>query len=167
MTAQRVIRGRRGFTRRPRVPMTWGRTVDDYTAVAAATKVLLFTFVLSNMGIGETMLRTRGRFSVLPGAASEQFLGAWGAVVVTDLAVAAGVASLPGPFTDASDDGWFVWEPFSVAETAATISEQYEFDSKAQRRVEEGSTIAVVCEAATGSAAFSISIGFSLLSRIS
>ena len=134
----------------------WGRTIIPQVAVAAGTKVLLATFVLSNVGIGEVVRRTRGQVLVLSDQASvvEQQNGAFGMVVVTDLAAAAGAASIPGPVTDANDDGWFVWVPtlqatgglIGGAPSVGVPQWPHLFDSKAMRRVEEGFVIAVMFE---------------------
>ena len=81
-----------------------------FTTVPAASKVLISTFVLADALVDLTILRTVGRFSVGSdqSAGLEPQIGAWGLILVTDRAVAAGVASIPGPFTDAPDDGWFL-----------------------------------------------------------
>ncbi len=123
----------------------------------ANSKVLLTSVVLSNPGIGETVRRTRGLISIMSDQQTvvEEQVGAFGMVVVTDLALAAGAASIPGPGTDASDDGWFVWVPFVQASEGNVgvadppglpVSQRYEFDSKAMRRVEEGFVIAIMVE---------------------
>ena len=150
-------RGRaRGYPPQRRNATDWGRIVIPNATVASGTKVLLATFVLSNPGISETVRRTRGRFAVLSdqGAVIEQQNGAIGLIVVSDLAIAAGVASIPGPVTDASDDGWFVWEGFTQVSRQVlggsvdqTGYPYYEFDSKAMRKVADGFGIAVVAEA--------------------
>ena len=142
------------------------------TLVPVGTKVLLASFVLSNPGINETVRRTRGRFFVNSDQATtnEMVLVAIGFVVVNDLALAAGAASLPGPISDASDDGWFVWEgvPILSASTdggsGSIVSgvQPIEFDSKAMRRVEEGFGIAVIAEASGVGA--EVSMAVSLLS---
>ena len=153
----------------------WARNINStLTPVPAATKVLFGTFVLSNPGITETIIRTRGRFAVASdaAAATEQQFGAWGMIVVNDLAVAAGVASLPGPGTDRSDDGWFVWESIQQwnevagATSVSVVSQSYDFDSKAARRVEEGFTIAIVVENVHATHAFEFAAGMSLLSKV-
>ncbi len=137
----------------------------------AASKVLLATVVLSNPGINETVRRTRGQVIVTSdqGSVIEEQLGALGAIVVSDTAVGVGVASLPDPVTDASDDGWFVWMPFmqatgfnptSASIDSAAAKQTYDFDSKAMRRVEEGFTIAFV--AANSHATFGLKIGISI-----
>jgi len=134
----------------------WGRTIVPAVTIAAGTKVLLATIVLSNVGIGEVVRRTRGQVLVISDQASvaEQQNGAFGMVVVTDLAAAAGAASIPGPVTDANDDGWFVWVP-TLQITGGTIGGApsvgvpqwpHLYDSKAMRRVEEGFVIAVMFE---------------------
>lgn len=132
--------------------------------IAVSTKVLLFTIELSNPGITETVRRTRGRFA-LQGVGEDKRLGALGFVIVNDLAAAAGVASMPGPVTDASDEGWFVWEPFvsSKSSAAALESVNYEFDSKGMRKLEQGFQIAVIVENASAEDQFFFEIGFSLL----
>ena len=153
-----------------RAPTNWARSVAaTYVTVAPATKVLLATVVLSNPGINETVRRTRGRFSVHSDQAvgGEPQLGALGWIVVNDLAVAAGAASIPGPVTDASDDGWFVWEPFASFGFNGTVGDlfdrSYAVDSKAMRRVQEGFTIALMVENANVATGLNISCGFSVL----
>ena len=176
MAAQR--RSSRIITRQSqRRGTNWGRLVATLeTSVAASAKVLLASFTLSNVGIGETIRRTRVTFLVLSdqSAAVELQIGAFGMIVVNDLALAAGAASIPGPETDANDDGWFVWEPFlQVGEAAvggaassAEAVKGYTFDSKAMRRVEEGFSIAVMIENASASHGFEALTSISLLSSM-
>ncbi len=137
----------------------------------AASKVLAATLTLDNPGITETVIRTLGRYLVQSDqAAGVEFqLGAWGMIVINDLAVAAGAASIPGPVTDASDDGWFVWEPFSTFGTRASAVGQWQdvhFESKAARRVEEGFTIAIMVENAHASDGLLFTLGASVLSKV-
>jgi len=145
-----------------------------FVTVAAATKVLIASFVNSNPGIGEVVRRSRGRFGVISDQASvtEQCIGAIGFVVVSDLALAAGAASIPGPFTDASDDGWFVWEGFATVSqftlavsnaSAAQGAGLFEFDSKAMRKVPDGFSIAVMAENTTGGGGWEIGMTASVL----
>ena len=139
--------------------------------VPAATKVLLVVVALSNPGINETIRRTRGLVSIASDqtAAPEDQNGAFGAMVINDLAVAAGAASIPGPVTDANDDGWFLWVPFvrSFPAVNGIESREYQFDSKAMRRVEEGFAIAFMVENASATDGFNIACGISLLSSLS
>ena len=127
--------------------------------------------VLDNVGISETVRRTRGQIFVASdqGAAIEDQLGALGLMKVNDVALAAGAASIPGPVTDASDDGWFVWRPFTqIGERAAggtsALGILYEFDSKAMRTIEEGFGVAVMLENASPTHGITVSFAVSLLS---
>ena len=154
--------------RAQRQPTNWGRIVaTTAVTIPVSSKVELFTVTLSNSGISETVRRTRGRFMIdMP--VSGEFLGALGFIVVNDLAVAAGVASIPGPVTEASDDGWFVWVPVVGRQVAnSTQASDFEFDSKGMRRIEDGFTVSVVCENASSTVAFEIGLAFSILTSLS
>ncbi len=140
---------------RRRTATDWGRFVDQQTVIAAGTKTLLFSFILSNPGIGEVVRRTHVMLSIISDQATvlEQQNGAFGMIVVTDLALAAGAASIPGPSTDASDDGWFVW--FGINQVMGTtlgatpthsFAAPYVFESKAMRKIPDGFAVAVMYE---------------------
>ena len=146
--------------RAKRAGTNWGRLdLTQSHAVAAATKILLGSFVLDNPGIAETVRRTRGVILAHSDQASsfERSAVAFGMIVVTDSALAIGVTAIPGPFTDGSDDGWFVHEV--IAFTDGTLvggslstfpgpSPGYTrtYDSKAMRKVESGFSIAIMAE---------------------
>ncbi len=165
---------RRTFSRAPRRATNWGRFVDvAQVTIAVSTKVLVATFTLNTAGIGETIIRTLGGIAVSTDNTSgnEDQLGAMGMIVVNDLAIAAGVASIPGPVTDSSDDGWFVWTPFCQrhligATVTSMVSQWYAFESKAARRVEEGFGIAIVVENASAANAFTVAMAKSILSKV-
>jgi len=156
-----------------RAPTDWSRAVIGETTVAANTKVLLGSFTLVNNGIGETIRRTIVVLQVVSDQAvsTEPQLGAFGMVVATDLAIAAGAASLPGPVTQGDDDSWFVWRPIvqrGFLSTGAAIQGQvYAFESRAMRRVEDGYGMAIMVENNTTPAVTTtgliISAGISLL----
>ena len=175
-----AFRRRAGVSRpvaRRRAPSTWARlSPASGTVIPAGVKTLLQTIILSNPGIGETVRRTRGLITILSDQESvvEHVTGAIGFVVVSDLALAAGAASIPGPVTDANDDGWFVWEPVSGttdSDLTSTGTNQpalrFAFDSKAMRRVEEGSGIAIMVENASGVHGLLAMVQFSLLTSLS
>ena len=82
--------------------------------------------------------------------ASETAVGAYGLIVVTDSAVAAGVASVPAPGSD-TDGDWFVWQglmdDFQFSSGIGTQSDgghQYIVDSKAMRKVGPDDDVAMV-----------------------
>ncbi len=155
-----AVRSPRGGTRfagrtQGRTPnRTWNSfTMVASVAVAATTKVLIATGVPANAGIDLTVLRTRGIMMAIPSAPSaDRFLtGAFGIMLVTDEAAAAGVASVPGPATDADNDGWFVheWLMSRVEFSDATGLLDYaiqRYDSKAKRIFEQGQTLVAVVE---------------------
>jgi len=110
--------------------------------------------------------------SVQANTVTTDLSGAWGMCVVTDQAFAAGVASLPGPGTDAASDVWFVWQPFTARLILATAvgfdslaGMSQVFDSKAKRIVEEGYQIAIIAEN-MGSAALRFAVSMRMLSQV-
>ena len=146
----------RQFRSRSGPNRTWaGFHTAANVAVAANTKVLLGTFSQGVAGIDETILRTVGILQVVTDqvAANENQVGALGMIVVNDLAVAAGAASIPGPITDIADDGWFLYVPFAQLFKFSTAVHwetnaggQYQFDSKAKRKIQRGFQVAVMVE---------------------
>ncbi len=150
----------RGRSSRPNG--TWARALVTAT-IGSGVKSLVTTFSLGNPGIDETIRRTRGRISVHSTFAPASGEAVVGMMVATDVAIGQGVASLPGPLTERSDDLWFVWEPMLFASGAASDNIQViTFDSKAMRKVEEGSGIAVVFESASGGNTLIVSVAISL-----
>ena len=137
--------------------------------------MLVATFTLSNPGIDETVLRSVGGIAVRSDqlAADEFQEGAFGMIVVSDIAAAAGIASIPDPVSDIDDDGWFVYVPFQQAFTFSSAAgfdargaTWYPFDSRAKRKVEDGSTIAVVVANANSATGLQIGLGFRMLSMV-
>ncbi len=165
------------FQQRTRPNRAWSGTFTPAPInVPAASKVLMGGFTLSNPNIDETELRAVGAISVITDdtTTSEQQIGAFGMMLVTDLAVAAGAASIPGPITDREDDGWFVYVPIvqsniklSNVGIQTDAGHLYEFDSKAKRRVEEGRQIVIMVENGHATNAFNITMVFRLLSMVS
>ena len=143
---------RRGFTprRARRAAPAWGfvGTITTIT-VPPQSKALIGSFILSNPPLGETILRTRFALFVASDVGTlEVQVGAFGMIVVTDRAVAAGAASIPGPFTDGGDDGWFVHQSVQqrTANAAGQLVPTIYGDSKAMRKVEDGGEIAIMYE---------------------
>ena len=147
MARRRAPAARRGGEKI--VNYTWSSFSQIKLTLAANTKVLLGFFFLET-GFEETLVRVRGTMTVVTdqAAAVEEQIGAFGMIRVTDRAIAAGAASIPGPGTDADDDGWFVWVPFAQLSGSAALGpgEPIMIDSKAQRIVREGQQLAVMVE---------------------
>ena len=99
-----------------------------------------------------TIIRSRFELFVFSdqSAAIEPQVGAFGIAVVSDQAVAAGVAAVPTPVTDMGSDLWFVHQNYSGRESSTVdVSEpgnRISIDSKAMRKVDIGQDIVVVAE---------------------
>ncbi len=161
MAQRRNARRQRGGGYRP--PTEWtqlNQTAE--TAVAGGAKVLVGSFFTDGP---TTVRRTRGLISWVSDqvAAIELPMGAFGLCVVSDDAFAAGAASLPGPFTDAGSELWFVHQYVYARNIASTAGieawpNQYVIDSSAMRKFTEEERIVVMWEsgAAVGSGAFTL-----------
>ena len=105
-------------------------------------------------------------------AAVEFWAGAFGMIRVSDIALAAGAASIPGPVTEQSDDGWFVWQGYSGSGEGFAANEpgrqgfHFPFDSKAARRVEEGFGVALMAENASATTGQQVSVIVSMLTVV-
>ena len=92
-------------------------------------------------------------------------------MIVTDLAAAAGIASIPAPITDAGDDGWFVHQSFAQAQsrvhTGGPTSTWYLIDSKAKRIfASTGLNIAIVAENAHASEGMEVVVMLRILTQL-
>ena len=97
-----------------------------------------------------TVTRTIGLLTVKSdqNVGLELTMGALGFCVVSERAQTVGITALPDPVTEVAADFWFLYQPWScVSEFDAggdlgTLGvNRYAFDSRAQRKVEEGETI--------------------------
>ena len=141
--------GRRGGGKRL---STWVGSADQgFIALAAGG----FAINQSNATlIDTTIVRTRGVVSVAPDVwnATEPIVGAIGIGIVSDEALAAGAASIPGLWTDKNWGGWFVWEAYSFmtrfgdATGGQIASVQIPIDSKAMRKVSANESVVVMNE---------------------
>ncbi len=126
-----------------------------FQAVSAGGATILSGIAFEDPG---TIIRTRGSISVFPSvfSADINIVGAFGIGLVSAEAFAAGVASVPEPFTDSDWGGWMVIQPFALRfefqDATGTMQGSWTFDidSKAQRKVEPNSVMVVVAESITG-----------------
>ncbi len=170
------LQRQRTFQRTSRPNRSWFRIVTTSPVnVDALDKTLLATGVLDNQGIDETILRCVGVVSIQTDAAgaAEAQIGAFGMILVSDLAAAAGAASIPGPVIDGGDDGWFTYVPFAQSWDFASgvgrgpKSVQYHFDSKAKRVVSTGQSIAFMVENAQSTVGgFDIMLNMRILTQV-
>ena len=151
--ARRFVRA--GFTRGPRKATDWSASsaLVGPVSIPANTKVLLETFI--PIAGGETVIRVRGMFAWTSDqqAASEEQFGAFGICVVSDIAAAAGVASIPSPGEEAAWGGWlyhsFFFSKLAFASGVGImpgVMHRIEIDSKAMRKVDEDDRLVVVVE---------------------
>ncbi len=154
----------------------WTSTVpqSDISVLAAASAVIDSFFVTSGAA-PETVLRTRGLFTIQTDqvSATETPFGALGLCVVSDQALAAGVASVPTPYTDADSDLWFYHQYFAAPVLFGTttgirrLDQQYEIDSKAMRRLSEDESIILVVENASAADGLRYIVDLRILSKLS
>jgi hypothetical protein len=134
--------------------------------------VLFGSFTPSNPGIDVTVLRVVGGVSVQSDQSSsaEEQIGAFGLILITDVALAAGIASIPGPVTDVTDDGWFCYQSFAISGAQGTVPNNttwFPFNTKGKRIVSgEGISIAIVVENIHASHGLEILMTFRMLSQI-
>ena len=170
-----AVRRRPLRTGGPKRQVTWVAPADQgFVSVGGGAKILVASFTPFAFGmVKPTVVRTRGEVSIKPSAfgVDVDIVGAYGMGVVSDQALAAGVTSIPGPWTDADWDGWFVWRSYSyhLEFTSGTgvriISEQYTVDSKAMRKVSDNETVVIVAE--SQAVAFEISMPVRMLLKLS
>ena len=152
--------------RSPRRKTDWiGWPDAGMTAITGNTKTIMGSF-----GFIEptTIVRFRGIITVgVQNTADDKaILGAYGVAIVTDLALAAGAASIPGPWTDNDWDGWFVLQPFNLALEFTTdvgwdkIQSEYVIDSKAMRKAVDGDSLVTIVETQSGACTFNESVRF-------
>ena len=148
--------------------------LQEFVTVASTTKVIISSFDAQNFALlRPTVVRTRGEIAIRAStyAADLNIVGAFGICVVSTDAFAAGVASIPGPFTDAEWNGWFVWRSFSyVVEQSSDVgvmqaAKFQEIDSKAMRKIATNETIVQVAESFLGT--FQISTPLRMLLKLS
>jgi len=150
---------RRTFSPRisgPRRETKWFDIPPTRVTLAAAdtANLLLVLTTAEKANRPFTIVRTRLVFQIVTDqdAADENYGCALGLAVVSDQATAIGVTAIPTPNTDRASDLWFLFEDlvasFGFGDATGFINDgasKY-VDSKAMRKVEDGSDIAVVVE---------------------
>ena len=151
-----------GFIRREgamRRESLWLILTGSVTTLAPVTPVLFTGFSADILALRPfTIVRTRGVMSLTSDqtAAIESYHAVLAMAVVSDQALAAGVASVPTPISDGDSDLFFLYEAIIGRNMASTdvgfdsgAGWFKEFDSKAMRKVEDGSDVAVTVESDT------------------
>ncbi len=152
--ANRVRRFGVGRGRAPKRRTVWvGYADQGFIAVGAGLKVLISNFTLGTLD-SLTVVRNRGVISVRSTlvAVDQDVVGAFGIGIVTVQAFTAGVASVPGPWTDSDWDGWMVLQPIAFRYDLTTdigrliTTVNMEIDSKAMRKMEANEILVMVAE---------------------
>ena len=149
-----------GFVRRNNVM----RRATEWVGISEAGTSLVAANTAAIVNSGNVPLQTLAPFTIIrtriswhcrsdQTGADEDYQVALGFAVVRQSAIAAGIASLPTPFTELGDDGWWLHH---------IITSRFEFvtgtgfnpdagifehvDSKAMRRVSDGENIVMILE---------------------
>jgi len=164
-------RGRSG----PRRQTEWlSLTASGLTTLAVASKARFAQLVTLEIAkLPFTITRTIGLLYVESdqAAATESASGAMGMTVVSERANTVGITALPDPVTESEADFWFVYEPWQIAfRFSGNGSSDYVytkvFDSRAQRKVEEGDQIVGVIANVSAGSAVNFGIQFRMLIKL-
>ena len=170
MPARRAFRGRSW-----RPATTWAGFVPSAQVnVPASSKVLIGT--VANLEDEEvTIRRIRGLLTVASDqiAASELQLGALGALVATNTSIAAGVASLPDPFTDVEEDIWMLYTHIAGSvQVASAVGVEPQFlthyvlDAKSMRKLPSGRALAFVIANSHATFGYAATLGVRVLGSL-
>ena len=148
----------------------WSRSANISGTASGSGKVLMTSFALSNPDINETIRRIVGHYHHFSDqvAATETYSGAWGIIVANDLAVAAGAGSIPGPVTDANDNGWLYWTGINgsfVFQSGVGFEDApaspWPYETRAMRKIVEGYQLCFMMQSSTA-AGWSLNLSTSL-----
>ncbi len=144
----------------------WLAIGPTLTGLASASSAQLFTgFSATSLALRPfTIVRVRGFWTVRSdqNAATENFSSVLALAVVSEQALAIGVTAVPTGDTDRDSDLFFVFEELAgtlfLADATGFQQAQpsKEYDSRAMRKVEEGSDVAFTLENTTQSAGTTI-----------
>ena len=149
--------------RSPRRLTQWGFIEFGPTTVSqAGTLVGSFSAATLASLLPFTLVRIRGLFLAHTDQSSavETFLGSLAWAVVSEDARAAGVASLPTPINEGTDDRWLSYHPFAGRQEDPTSGEHqsmvgttFEMESKAMRKLGVGDSLVLMGECSTATLA--------------
>ena len=156
---------RRSFSRAQRGPRRqtqWLASPDNaaHTVLAGGAAQLFGTLSAAEIALQPfTIIRTVGMVSMKSDqiTATEDPLLAIGMAVISIPASAIGVTAVPTPIVDEASDLWFLYETLAASFTFgdgtgfnSPSSYTKYFDSRAQRKVQEGDDVGMMAECASG-----------------
>ncbi len=148
-----VRRSSGGFRRSPGRLTEWFSSsfVDVESPLAANSGVILASLTATGLAKRPfTVTRTIGNLWVASdqNAAIEFPSGAVGCMVVSEKASTLGFTAVPDPVTESSSDEWLMYEDWAVeGSTSTNVGRpvtRISFDSRAQRKVQDGEDIVFV-----------------------
>ena len=151
---RRFVRGG-GLRPSQRRKSTWvGQADQAFVSVGANASAIIASFPnTGNFDVPVTLIRSRGLLSVVPQVFTTDVnvIGAFGAAIVSAQAFAAGAGSIPGPWSNADFEGWFIWQAVSyfydvTTDVGRLVFPTQEIDSKAMRKFDTGETIVFMFE---------------------
>jgi len=152
MSHRRFTRSRSGSDRKS----LWLQFTTVDTTIAAGAATLIFTLNAAALALRPfTVIRTHFGFLQFSDQAAviENQLVAVGMAIVSDQAVAVGITAIPTPMTESGSSLWFAHKLLYSREQSITDRAQpagvWDLDSKAMRKVEVGSDLAIVLENST------------------
>ncbi len=151
----------------------WFASVDITGATALPAASFIFSQSLSAIELAKrpfTIVRTVGVLLAEGDqiAANEQAFGAVGAMVVSEKAIATGVTAIPDPITQEASDEWFLYKTFGAFSNPLMRDMfVFEFDSRAQRKVQDGEDIAFMVANASAANGLNFILKFRLLVKLS
>ena len=120
-----------------------------------------------------TITRTIGQLTVWSDQtiATETPMGAAGLCLVNERAVAVGITAFPDPVTENDADFWFLYQPFAAPFILDAAGDTFHFsvsnfDSKAQRKVEEGTQIVGIIANSSASSGMFFIINLRMLIKL-
>ncbi len=149
------------------VPTGYSTLAFDSKAIA----VLVPSSTLLDL-VPFTITRTIGRVSIISDQQSvnENQIGAYGMGVVNRVAGALGATGIPGPATDCGWPGWFVFgyitQRFTFVSAVGVepnMATAYDFDSRAQRKIESEQDLAFMVENFSGAHGLEFAVSFRML----
>ena len=137
----------------------WQGSIQSSRIAITATQAQMLSILFAE-GENETLLRSRGQILITgtPSAASDSDVVGLGLIVVSQNALVAGGASLPGPVSDLGADWlWHSFVPLDAGADASLVDpgaityiHRVEVDSKAMRRIPPDKAVVLMAQLTTG-----------------
>jgi len=147
--------------------------LDGQQLVAASGTIMLTLLTAAQINDAEltnsTIVRTRGSIGVISdqSAAAEMGILAVGVKLQNERARAAGVASVPLPFSQ-PDQSWFVHEliPYGTQAIASPLQFERVVDSKGMRKVADADSLILVIQNVSSSFGARLTFGLHILIKV-